>query len=192
MNGFYIVGMTSFAFFAEYGWHTWDRLRASRATSAEIIVGKALPLLRGIDRLQFLDHLRDRRPALPAAQPRTAHRTCPLVVAFATLPRDAGRHDHRDVPQHSAGERVAHSAASCSSARSAVPSFRSKAFRVGRAPSLPSRLPTGSCAASDRSSSTDETPAQSCCHAACSSRLSFALAAVSLARFRFSDAKVSF
>lgn len=44
-NGFYIVGMTSFAFFAEHGWNTWDRLRATRATSAEIILGKALPFL---------------------------------------------------------------------------------------------------------------------------------------------------
>src|ERR1700674_4991987 len=52
-NGFYIVGMTSFAFFAEYLWTTWDRLRASRATSAEIIVGKALPLF-AVSAMQFL------------------------------------------------------------------------------------------------------------------------------------------
>jgi ABC-2 type transport system permease protein len=45
VNGFFIVSMTSFAFFAEYGWNTWDRLRASAASSAEIIVGKALPRL---------------------------------------------------------------------------------------------------------------------------------------------------
>jgi ABC-2 type transport system permease protein len=45
VNGFFIVSMTSFAFFAEYGWNTWERLRASAATSAEIIVGKALPRL---------------------------------------------------------------------------------------------------------------------------------------------------
>lgn len=44
-NGFYVVGMTSFAFFAEHGWNTWDRLRASSATSAEIVMGKALPHL---------------------------------------------------------------------------------------------------------------------------------------------------
>jgi ABC-2 type transport system permease protein len=43
VNGFYIVGMTSFAFFAEYGWNTWERLRASHASSAEIIAGKAIP-----------------------------------------------------------------------------------------------------------------------------------------------------
>jgi len=44
-NGFYIVGMTSFAFFSEYAWCTWERLRTSRATSIEIIAGKALPRL---------------------------------------------------------------------------------------------------------------------------------------------------
>jgi ABC-2 type transport system permease protein len=43
VNGFYIVGMTSFAFFSEYGWNTWERLRASHASSAEIIAGKAIP-----------------------------------------------------------------------------------------------------------------------------------------------------
>lgn len=43
LNGFYIVGMTSFAFFSEYGWSTWERLRASQASSAEIVVGKAIP-----------------------------------------------------------------------------------------------------------------------------------------------------
>jgi ABC-2 type transport system permease protein len=53
VNGFYIVGMTSFAFFAEYSWDTWDRLRASKATSPEIIVGKALPLF-AVSVTQFL------------------------------------------------------------------------------------------------------------------------------------------
>jgi len=43
VNGFYVVGMTSFAFFSEYGWKTWERLRASQATPAEIIAGKAIP-----------------------------------------------------------------------------------------------------------------------------------------------------
>lgn len=45
LNAFFIVSMTSFAFFSEYGWNTWDRLRASAASSGEIIVGKALPRL---------------------------------------------------------------------------------------------------------------------------------------------------
>ena len=33
----------TFAFFTEHGWATWDRLRASQATSLEIVLGKALP-----------------------------------------------------------------------------------------------------------------------------------------------------
>jgi ABC-2 type transport system permease protein len=45
LNAFFIVSMTSFAFFSEYGWNTWERLRASAATSAEIIAAKALPRL---------------------------------------------------------------------------------------------------------------------------------------------------
>lgn len=34
-----------FTFFREHGWHTWDRLRASRATTSEIMVGKLAPTL---------------------------------------------------------------------------------------------------------------------------------------------------
>jgi ABC-2 type transport system permease protein len=82
VNSFYIVGMTSFAFFAEYGWNTWDRLRASNATSPEIIIGKALPLL-GVSITQFLVifaiaiplfHLHSRGPVGALA---------PIVAAFA-------------------------------------------------------------------------------------------------------------
>jgi ABC-2 type transport system permease protein len=82
VNGFYIVGMTSFAFFAEYGWNTWDRLRASNATSSEIIIGKAVPLL-AVSAAQFLVifgigvplfHLHSRGPLGALV---------PLVVAFA-------------------------------------------------------------------------------------------------------------
>jgi ABC-2 type transport system permease protein len=43
MSAFFLVSLITLAFFAEHGWATWDRLRASRATSLEIIVGKALP-----------------------------------------------------------------------------------------------------------------------------------------------------
>lgn len=82
-NGFYIVGMTSFAFFVEHGWNTWDRLRASNATSPEIIIGKALPLL-AVSSTQFLIifaigvplfHLHSRGPLVALV---------PLVAAFAT------------------------------------------------------------------------------------------------------------
>lgn len=34
-----------FTFFREHGWHTWDRLRASRATTLDIMVGKLVPTL---------------------------------------------------------------------------------------------------------------------------------------------------
>jgi ABC-2 type transport system permease protein len=82
VNGFYIVGMTSFAFFAEYGWNTWDRLRASAATSPEVVLGKALPLLV-VSVTQFvlifaiavpLFHLHSRGPLVALV---------PLVGAFA-------------------------------------------------------------------------------------------------------------
>jgi ABC-2 type transport system permease protein len=82
-NGFYVVGMTSFAFFVEHGWNTWDRLRASNATSAEIITGKALPLF-AVSAAQFLVifaigvplfHLHSRGPLAALV---------PLVAAFAT------------------------------------------------------------------------------------------------------------
>lgn len=32
-----------FTFFREHGWHTWDRLRASRATTLDIMIGKLTP-----------------------------------------------------------------------------------------------------------------------------------------------------
>jgi len=43
MSAFFIVSVTTFAFFSEYAYRTWDRLRASPASSIEIVVGKAMP-----------------------------------------------------------------------------------------------------------------------------------------------------
>jgi ABC-2 type transport system permease protein len=43
MGAFFVVSLTTFAFFSEFGWMTWDRLRASPATSIEIVLGKAIP-----------------------------------------------------------------------------------------------------------------------------------------------------
>jgi ABC-2 type transport system permease protein len=43
MSAFFLVSLVTFAFFAEHGWGTWDRLRASPATSIEIVVGKSVP-----------------------------------------------------------------------------------------------------------------------------------------------------
>lgn len=46
MFSFFLVANVGFAFFREHGWNTWDRLRASHATNAEILLGKAsVPLL---------------------------------------------------------------------------------------------------------------------------------------------------
>lgn len=43
MAAFFIVALTTFGFFSEFGWNTWDRLRASPASSLEIVLGKAVP-----------------------------------------------------------------------------------------------------------------------------------------------------
>jgi ABC-2 type transport system permease protein len=45
MGAFFVVSLTTFAFFSEFGWMTWDRLRASPASSLEIVIGKAIPRL---------------------------------------------------------------------------------------------------------------------------------------------------
>jgi ABC-2 type transport system permease protein len=83
VNGFYIVGMTSFAFFAEYGWNTWDRLRASSATSSEIIIGKALPLL-AVSIMQFLVIFAIGVPLFGLHSRGPFAALIPLVAAFAT------------------------------------------------------------------------------------------------------------
>lgn len=82
-NGFYIVGMTSFAFFAEHGWNTWDRLRASRATSTEIIIGKAIPRLV-VSAVQFLAVFAIGTPLFGLHSRGPLLSLAPLVVAFAT------------------------------------------------------------------------------------------------------------
>jgi ABC-2 type transport system permease protein len=46
MFAFFLVGNVGFGVFREHGWNTWERLRASRATSAEVMAGKVVvPLL---------------------------------------------------------------------------------------------------------------------------------------------------
>lgn len=81
-NGFYIVGMTSFAFFAEHGWNTWDRLRATSATSAEIVIGKAVPFF-AVSAAQFFVIFAVSIPlfGLDSRGPLIA--LIPLVAAFA-------------------------------------------------------------------------------------------------------------
>jgi ABC-2 type transport system permease protein len=82
-NGFYIVGMTSFAFFADYGWATWDRLRASAATTVDIIVGKAGPRLF-LSVAQFVAVFAIAAPLLDLRIRGPVLALIPLVVAFAT------------------------------------------------------------------------------------------------------------
>jgi ABC-2 type transport system permease protein len=42
MFAFFLVGNVGFGVFREYGWNTWERLRASRASSAEVMAGKVV------------------------------------------------------------------------------------------------------------------------------------------------------
>jgi ABC-2 type transport system permease protein len=41
---FFLAPAVGYAFFREHGWNTWERLRASSATGADIVLGKALPM----------------------------------------------------------------------------------------------------------------------------------------------------
>ncbi len=49
----FFVGYMGFAFLREHGWGTWERLRASPASSFEIVVGKLVPPL-GVALLQLV------------------------------------------------------------------------------------------------------------------------------------------
>lgn len=53
LSAFFVVSLVTFAFFGEHYWATWDRLRASQATSLEIVLGKSLPRV-GIGVAQFV------------------------------------------------------------------------------------------------------------------------------------------
>lgn len=39
------VGYSGFTFFRDHGWGTWDRLRATPASSVDILVGKVVPMI---------------------------------------------------------------------------------------------------------------------------------------------------
>jgi ABC-2 type transport system permease protein len=41
---FFLAPTVGFTFFREHGWATWERLRTSAASGAEIVLGKALPM----------------------------------------------------------------------------------------------------------------------------------------------------
>ena len=81
-NGFYIVGMTSFAFFSEYGWNTWERLRASQARSSEIITGKSIPRIAA-SFAQFVIIFAIGIPLLHLHIRGSVFALVPLVLAFA-------------------------------------------------------------------------------------------------------------
>ena len=55
MFSLFLVGNVGFAFFREYGWKTWDRVRASWATPVEVMVGKvAVPFVQSAVQLVIL------------------------------------------------------------------------------------------------------------------------------------------
>ena len=76
------VGYAGFTFFRDHGWGTWDRLRATAATSTDIMIGKVLPTV-----------LRDHRPARCAVPARrtavrtsaSAGRSCAIAVLIVVL-----------------------------------------------------------------------------------------------------------
>ena len=52
---FFLVGNVGFVIFREHGWHTWVRLRASPASTSEILAGKILtPVLSSVLQLTVL------------------------------------------------------------------------------------------------------------------------------------------
>lgn len=68
MFSMFLVGNVGFAFFREYGWNTWERVRSGWATPVEVMVGKTvvpmlqsalqLTVLFGLGGLMFGLHLR--------------------------------------------------------------------------------------------------------------------------------------
>lgn len=55
MFSFFMMGNLGFGVFREHGWNTWERLRASAASPAEIMIGKmAVPMLTLVLQLSVL------------------------------------------------------------------------------------------------------------------------------------------
>jgi ABC-2 type transport system permease protein len=82
MSAFFLVSLMTFAFFAEHAWQTWDRLRASPATSLEIVLGKAAPRV-AIGVLQFVVILGAGVVLFGLHIRGSALALAPLVTAFA-------------------------------------------------------------------------------------------------------------
>ena len=149
MSAFFVVSLMTFAFFSEYGWGTWDRLRASPATSLEIVLGKALPrvamamaqfvviLVAGV--LVFDLHIRGDVVALVPLVAVFSISLVLLGVAVTAICRTAQQ-----------AQRVRDRRHGRCSARSVARSCRSACCPVGPRRSHPRRRPTGRCAASGR------------------------------------------
>jgi len=83
LSGFFVVSLTTFAFFIEYGLATWDRLRASQATSLEIIIAKGLPRI-AMSVVQFIVTFAVAIPLFDLNVRGSIIAMVPLVVALAT------------------------------------------------------------------------------------------------------------
>jgi len=89
--GFFLAPFTGFLFFRDHGWKTWSRLRASPATSADIIVGKALPMVAlGMLQIAILFafgamtlHLHLHGEALPVVAVSFVYVCCAVAVGVA-------------------------------------------------------------------------------------------------------------
>jgi ABC-2 type transport system permease protein len=83
MAAFYVVALITFSFFAEHAWSTWERLRASQATSLEIVLGKMLPRA-AMGLLQFLVLLVAGVAVFGLHIRGDAAALVPLVITFST------------------------------------------------------------------------------------------------------------
>jgi ABC-2 type transport system permease protein len=82
MSAFFLVSLVTFGFFAEHAWATWDRLRASQATSLEIVLGKTLPKV-ALGIAQFIVVLGGSVVLFDLHIAGVALALAPLVVAFS-------------------------------------------------------------------------------------------------------------
>ena len=82
MSAFFLVSLITFAFFGEHAWATWDRLRASPATSFEIVVGKTLPRV-ALGIAQFLVIIGGSVVLFDLNISGNALALVPLVIAFS-------------------------------------------------------------------------------------------------------------
>jgi ABC-2 type transport system permease protein len=93
MFSFFLLGTVGFTFFREHGWSTWQRLRASCASPAEIMTGKAVvPLLIAV--VQFavlfgvgglLFDLRIRGPVMALVGVGVALAICLVALGLAVV-----------------------------------------------------------------------------------------------------------